>query len=123
MTGVRKAVSSASGAVSFRTWGTHVHYAAPFRHFLAIVFSFSVVFFGLGNYLAARQNASSERRMAAMRAEIDMLRQRELPEIAGLAGRGKGTAVSMMDVESRAALVADVKRQLRRRWACCRSRC
>ena len=79
---------------------------------LAIVFSFSVVFFGLGNYLAARQNASSERRMAAMRAEIDMLRQRELPEIAGTAGRGKGTAVSMMDVESRAALVADVKREL-----------
>jgi len=79
---------------------------------LAIVFSFSVVFFGLGNYLAARQNAGSERRMAAMRAEIDMLRQRELPEIAGTAGRGKGTAVSMMDVESRAALVADVKREL-----------
>jgi S1-C subfamily serine protease len=77
--------------------------------FLAIIFSFSVVFFGLG---AARQNASSEQRMAAMRAEIDLLRQRDLLETAGTAGRSKGAPVSMMDIESRASIIADVKREL-----------
>ncbi len=79
--------------------------------FLAIIISFGIVF-GLGNYSAARQNADREQRMAVMRAEIDLLRRRDLPEIAGTAGSAKGTAVSMMDVESRAALVADVKREL-----------
>jgi trypsin-like peptidase len=79
---------------------------------LVIIVSFSIVFFGLGNYSAARQNASSEQRMAVMRAEIDLLRQRDDPQTAGTAGRLKGAPVSMMDVESRAAIVADVKREL-----------
>jgi S1-C subfamily serine protease len=73
---------------------------------------FTIVFFGLANYLAARQNATSEERIAAMRAEIDLLRQRDLPETAGTAGGTKSAAVSMMDDESRATIVADVKREL-----------
>ena len=78
MSGARKAVSSASAErFSFRTWGTHVH--TPRRSGIPRDRSFAVVFFGLGNYLAARQNATSEQRMAAMRAEIDLLRQRDAP--------------------------------------------
>jgi len=77
--------------------------------FLAIVFAF--VFFGLGNYLAARQNASREQRLAALSAEIDSLRQRELAT-AGTAGRRSASGASPMDDESRAAIVADVKREL-----------
>jgi hypothetical protein len=73
---------------------------------------FTIVFFGLANYLAARQNATSEERIAAMRAEIDLLRQRDIPETAGTAGGTKSGAVSMMDDESRATIVADVKREL-----------
>jgi hypothetical protein len=77
--------------------------------FLAIVFAF--VFFGLGNYLAARQNASREERIAALSAQIDSLRQRELAT-AGTAGRRSASAAAPMDLESRAAIVADVKREL-----------
>ena len=73
---------------------------------------FTIVFFGLANYLAARQNATSEERIAAMRVEIDLLRRRDLPETAGTAGGTKSAAVSMMDDESRATIVADVKREL-----------
>ena len=78
--------------------------------FLAIVFAF--VFFGLGNYLAARQNATSEQRIAALSAEIESLRTRELQATAGTAGRRPASAVAAMDDESRSALIADVKRQL-----------
>jgi S1-C subfamily serine protease len=78
--------------------------------FLAIVFA--ILVFSLGNYLVARQNASSEERMTAMRAEIDRLRQRDLPEVAGTAGRLKSEVVPMINDEHRAAIVADVKREL-----------
>jgi S1-C subfamily serine protease len=78
--------------------------------FLAIVFAF--VFFGLGNYLAARQTATSEQRIAALSAEIESLRQRELQATTGTAGRLPATPPSAMDDESRAAIVADVKREL-----------
>jgi S1-C subfamily serine protease len=78
--------------------------------FLAIVFA--ILVFSLGNYLVARQNASSEERMTAMRAEIDLLRQRDLPEVAGTAGRLKSDVVPMINDEHRAAIVADVKREL-----------
>jgi S1-C subfamily serine protease len=78
--------------------------------FLAIVFA--IVFFGLGKYLAARQNASSELRLAALSAEIESLRQRDLQGTAGTAGRRAAPTPSAMDDESRAAIVADVKREL-----------
>jgi hypothetical protein len=77
--------------------------------FLAIIFAF--IFFGLGNYLAARQNANSEQRIAALRAEIDSLRQRDVVATAGTAGT-RALLSSAMDDESRAAIVADIKREL-----------
>ena len=78
--------------------------------FVVIVFAF--IFFGLVNYLAARQNATSEETLAALRAEVHFLRQRELQVPTGTAGRNPAAATSMMDDDSRAAIVADVKREL-----------
>ena len=37
---------------------------------VAIAAGFAVFFLGLGNYLAARQNADSDQRIAALRAEM-----------------------------------------------------
>jgi S1-C subfamily serine protease len=77
--------------------------------FLAIVFA--IMFFGLGNYLAALQSAGSEERLASLRAEVEILRRREIQlQAAGTAGRAPTSAVSMM--ESRASIIADVKREL-----------
>lgn len=78
--------------------------------FVVIVFAF--IFFGLVNYLAARQNATSEENIAALRAEIELLRRREAQEPTGTAGRRAVAAASMMDLESRAAIIEDVKREL-----------
>jgi S1-C subfamily serine protease len=79
--------------------------------FLAIVFA--IVFFGLGNYLAALQSAGSEERLASLRAEVEFLRRREVQlQAAGTAGRVPEAAVSMMDNENRASIIADVKREL-----------
>jgi S1-C subfamily serine protease len=79
--------------------------------FLLIVFA--IVFFGLGNYLAARQTADSEERLASLRAEVEFLRHRDMQQqAAGTAGRVPAAAVSMMDTESRASIIADVKREL-----------
>ena len=79
--------------------------------FLAIVFA--IVFFGLGNYLAARQTADSEERLASLRAEVEFLRHRDMQlQAAGTVGRVPEPAVSMMDTESRASIIADVKREL-----------
>jgi len=78
--------------------------------FLVIVLAF--IFFGLVNYLAARQNATSEESIAALRAEIELLRRREAMEPTGTAGRRAVPAASMMDDDSRAALIEDVKKEL-----------
>jgi S1-C subfamily serine protease len=78
--------------------------------FIVIVFAF--IFFGLVNYLAARQNATSEESIAALRAEIALLRRREPVEPTGTAGRHAAVAASAMDDESRAAIIEDVKREL-----------
>ena len=80
--------------------------------FVIIAVAFSVVFFGLGNYLGARQNANSDERIAALRAEVDILRQRELQAPTGTTGRLPGPPSSMTDTENRAAIVADIKREL-----------
>ena len=71
--------------------------------------AFALLFFGLGNYLAARQGADSADRIAALRAEIDSLRRQQTPIATGTSGSGSSAA---MDVESRASIVEDVKRQL-----------
>jgi S1-C subfamily serine protease len=78
----------------------------------SLALAFAIIFLGVSTYLAARQNASSDERIAALRAEIDILRRRDLQAPTGTAGRDAVAARSMMDNESRAAIVADVKREL-----------
>jgi hypothetical protein len=80
--------------------------------FLVIIFAF--IFFGLVNYLAARQNATSEESIAIARlsAEIELLRRREAQQPTGTAGRHAEIAASMMNDENRAAIIEDVKREL-----------
>ena len=75
-----------------------------------IASAFALLFFGLGNYLGARQNDSDEQ-LAALRAEIAQLK-RPLAEAAGTSGNGRKAAADSMDEANRAAIVADVKRQL-----------
>lgn len=76
---------------------------------------FAVLFFGLGNYLGARQAADSDVRLAELRAEVALLRQHSPEATAGTSGRTEPSTPSTlasMDDESRSALIADVKRQL-----------
>ena len=76
----------------------------------AIVASaFAVLFFGLGSFLGARPSTEADE-IAALRAEIDQLR-REQPIPTGTSGTS-AVVVDPTPVESRAALVEDVKRQL-----------
>jgi S1-C subfamily serine protease len=72
---------------------------------------FALLFFGLGNYLGARQSDSDEQlaQLAALRAEINLLKRRQ-PAPEGTSGR-TDTAASLADA-NRAAIIADVKRQL-----------
>jgi S1-C subfamily serine protease len=81
-----------------------------------LLFAFSaIIFFSLGNFLAARQATSSEGdQIAALRAEVGALKQRHRSEFSGTTGRtGETASVAGMDVHSRAALVADIKQQLK----------
>ena len=76
----------------------------------AIVASaFAVLFFGLGSFLGARPSTESDE-IAALRAEVDQLRRAQ-PTPTGTSGTS-AVVVDPTPVESRAALVADVKRQL-----------
>jgi len=70
-----------------------------------IALSFALLFFGLGNYLGARQSADTDARFAALRAELDLLRRRE-PLVA------TGTTGHVGADPSRASIIDDVKRQL-----------
>ena len=86
------------------------------RGFLpTLLFALSaVVFFGLGNFLAARQAAETENeQIAALRAELGSLKKRSDASISGTSGRTVAAPASAMDEDSRAALVADIKRQLK----------
>jgi S1-C subfamily serine protease len=69
---------------------------------------FALIFFGLGNYLGARQNADNEAQFAALRAELSELRRREPLVATGTTGRTAPTDVTR-DVD---AIVDNVKRQL-----------
>ena len=73
--------------------------------------AFALLFFGLGNYLGARQNAESDERLAALRAEVDLLRKRQ-PAATGTSGTPARATAALNDDANRAQIVADVKRQL-----------
>jgi S1-C subfamily serine protease len=79
----------------------------------ALLFAFSgIIFFGLGNLLAARAvNASENDQIAALRAEVGALKRRS--ETSGTSGRSTEGVAATMDAHSRAALVADIKQQLK----------
>jgi S1-C subfamily serine protease len=73
--------------------------------------AFALLFFGLGNYLGGH-TTDSDQKLASLQAQIEYLRKRQ-PEPTGTSGiSARSAEVSMMDDESRAAIVADVKRQL-----------
>jgi S1-C subfamily serine protease len=80
----------------------------------ALIFAFSgIIFFGLGNLLAARAASGGENdQIAALRAEVGALR-RQRTETLGTSGRTIDTHAAGMDEHSRAALVADIKQQLK----------
>jgi S1-C subfamily serine protease len=80
----------------------------------ALLFAFSgIIFFGLGNLLAARAATASESdQIASLRAEVGALK-RQRSETLGTTGRSIETATAAMDEHSRAALVADIKQQLK----------
>jgi hypothetical protein len=74
--------------------------------------AFALLFFGLGNYLGARQSADSDGQMAVIRAEISQLKRRST-EAAGTVGRSTPVPTGFAaDDTARAAIIADVKRQL-----------
>jgi hypothetical protein len=73
----------------------------------------AAIFFGLGSYLGARQSSSDGvEHLAALRAEIDLLRKRDSIATAGTSGRF-GIAFEALDPVARAELVDDVKRELK----------
>ena len=77
--------------------------------------AFAVLFFGLGSYLGAGPGVDPQQELAGLRAEIDVLRkQQELAPIrtAGIAPPPPVVEAPVFDDEKRAAIVADVKRQL-----------
>jgi hypothetical protein len=75
----------------------------------------AVLFFGLGSLFAARQTTTEEDQIAALRAEVGLLKRQQTAE-AAVATAGHLTdsnPAGTMDDQSRAALVDDIKRQLR----------
>ena len=68
----------------------------------------ALFFFGLGNYLGALQNSNHDAQFAALRAELNDLRRRDLLQATGTSGVIPDPAT----VSERAAIVDDVKRQL-----------
>ncbi|PYR87975.1 MAG: hypothetical protein DMF84_29900 [Acidobacteria bacterium] len=88
------------------------------RGFLpTLLFALSaVMFFGLGSFLAARQAAENENeQIAALRAEVGVLKRQHTDGASGTTGKATDahTATPPIDDHSRAALVADIKRQLK----------
>jgi S1-C subfamily serine protease len=75
----------------------------------------AVLFFGLGSFLAARQAAETEsEQIASLRAEIGVLRRQHRETTSGTSGRvADAKPAASMDDQSRAALVADIKRELK----------
>jgi S1-C subfamily serine protease len=82
-----------------------------------LIFAFSaIIFFSLGNLIAARGATNNENeqlaQIAALRAEVGALKRAQRLETLGTSGRLESGPGAMND-ESRAALVADIKQQLK----------
>jgi Trypsin-like peptidase domain len=86
------------------------------RFLLTLLFAVSaVVFFGLGTLLTARQaTANDHEQIAALRAELAHLTSRRTQGASGTSGRVDATAAMATDESSRAALIAEIKGQLKR---------
>jgi S1-C subfamily serine protease len=85
--------------------------AAP----VVVTAAFAVLFFAFGTYLAARPGAEPQHELAALRAEVDLLREQQKAASTSTAGIPPLPAVvdaSVFENEERSAIVADVKRQL-----------
>jgi S1-C subfamily serine protease len=76
--------------------------------------AFAILFFGLGSFLAARPGADTEQQIAVLRAEIEQLRKVQPTGATGTSGTAAIAVAdpSRPDEHNRAAIVADVKRQL-----------
>src|SRR5262245_33000347 len=85
---------------------SHPRLAVP----AVVATAFAFLFFGLGSFLAARPGAESEE-IAALRAEIERLKTQP-PTPTGTSGVDPLT-ISHATETNRAAIVEDVKRQLR----------
>jgi S1-C subfamily serine protease len=76
----------------------------------------AVLFFGLGSLFASRQSAATEEdQIASLRAEVGLLKRQQTAE-AAVATAGHLTdrqPAAAIDDQSRAALVNDIKKQLR----------
>jgi S1-C subfamily serine protease len=77
----------------------------------AVALAFGILFFGLGSFLAARPGADTEQQIAVLRAEIEQLRKFQPTGATGTSGIAVSDP-SRVDDHNRAAIVADVKRQL-----------
>ena len=75
----------------------------------------AVMFFGLASFLAARQAAENENeQIAALRAEVSVLKRQRTEGAAATSGKTTDAhPAAPIDDHSRAALVADIKRQLK----------
>jgi S1-C subfamily serine protease len=79
---------------------------------LLIAFS-AILFFSLGNLFAARQSAATDNdQIAELRAEVGALK-RQGGGVSGTSGHAPAVPAVAMDDHSRAALVADIKQQLK----------
>jgi S1-C subfamily serine protease len=79
---------------------------------VVVAFAFAVLFFGLGSYLGARPSGGdAQEQLAALRAEIDLLRKQQPSVPTGTTGLAP-TAATAVDPDRHAAIVEDVKRQL-----------
>jgi S1-C subfamily serine protease len=82
---------------------------------VVVTAAFAVLFLGLGSYLGARPTVDPQQELAALRAEIDLLRKQQELAPTGTAGISPPPPVveaPVFDHEKHAAIVADVKRQL-----------
>ena len=77
-----------------------------------IASAFTILFFGVGGYLVARPSVEAEQ-IAALRAEVDQLRKQQQPTVPTGTSGTEGDDIPVAGDADRAAIVEDVKRQLK----------